>query len=218
MKRNFYFNLYILISFVSAMMLQREVLADIKSSGLDVEISGKLALCNHSERGEIILNVVGGVSPYSYQWSNGAETSIISNLNTGTYTVKITDASGDWISRTIIIQPPFVLTTELVNQMDASCNGNNDGEVELKIVRGRSPFKIKWSNGLEDVAKATALAPGSYSVSITDFYQCTNTIEFVIGSGGGMEIVPEVKNIACADLGGGGNSSLYLSVGPWSCY
>ena len=187
---------------MGAMMLsKREVLAEINSSGLNVEISGKLALCNHSERGEIILNVSGGIAPYTYQWSNGAESSMISDLNTGTYTVKITDAGGDWISRTIIIQPPFVLTTELVNQMDASCDGNNDGEIELRIIRGRQPFKIQWSHGLEGVTKATALAPGSYSVSVTDFYECTNTIEFVISSGGGMEIVPEIKNLSCDELG-----------------
>jgi len=202
MKGNFYFNLNILISFFWALMLQNgEVSAEIKPTGLNVEISGKLALCNHSERGEIILNVNGGVAPYAFQWSNGAETPIISNLNTGTYTVRITDANGDWISRTIIIQPPFVLTIELVNKVDASCEGNNDGEVELKITRGRGPFKIKWSHGVEDVAKATVLTPGSYSVTVTDFYQCKSTIEFMIGSSGGMDIVPEVKNIGCGKLG-----------------
>lgn len=183
------------------MLSKREVLAEINSSGLNVEISGKLALCNHSERGEIILNVSGGLAPYNYQWSNGAETSIISDLNTGTYTVKISDTNGDWISRTIIIQPPFVLTTELVNKRNASCEGKNDGEIELKIIRGRQPIKIKWSHGLEDVTKATSLAPGYYSVSVTDFYQCTNTLEFEISSDVGMEIVPEVKNIACGKLG-----------------
>jgi len=36
----------------------------------------------------------GGVSPYTYSWSNGATTAAINGLNTGSYTVTVTDASG----------------------------------------------------------------------------------------------------------------------------
>jgi len=199
-----YLNLNILICFLGALMLlSGTVRAEIHSSekAFTVEVSGKLALCNHSERGEIILNVIGGVAPYFYQWSNGANTAMISDLNTGTYTVRITDQSGDWITRTVIIQPPFVLTTQLLNQKDASCDGNADGEIELNIIRGRGPYKIVWSQGLEDETKAAGLAAGHYTVSVTDFYECTNTMEFVIKSGAVMEILPEIKNLSCGKLG-----------------
>ena len=199
-----YLKLHILICFIGALMLlSGKVWAEPKSKGtaLTVEVTGKLALCNHSERGEIILNVSGGVAPYSYQWSTGADTEIISNLNTGTYTVRISDKTGEWITRTIIIQPPFVLTTELINQKDASCDGKADGEIELRIIRGRGPYKIAWSHGLENETRATGLVAGSYSVNITDFYQCTNTIAFVISSGSGIEILPEIRNLSCGKPG-----------------
>jgi PKD repeat protein len=42
--------------------------------------------------GRIALTVQSGKTPYTYAWSNGASTSAISNLKSGTYTCTITDA------------------------------------------------------------------------------------------------------------------------------
>lgn len=44
--------------------------------------------------GSITATPSGGTSPYSYAWSNGAQTPSINNLAPGTYTVTITDNSG----------------------------------------------------------------------------------------------------------------------------
>lgn len=46
--------------------------------------------CNGSAN----VQATGGVAPYSYLWSNGADTPIADNLCTGTYTVIVTDAVG----------------------------------------------------------------------------------------------------------------------------
>ena len=39
------------------------------SGNIEVNVSGKLALCSHSEKGHIILDVKGGVEPYTFRWN-----------------------------------------------------------------------------------------------------------------------------------------------------
>lgn len=50
------------------------------------------ALCSSCANGAIDLSLSGGLSPYSYSWSNGATTEDIDGLNPGVYTITVTDA------------------------------------------------------------------------------------------------------------------------------
>ncbi|MEE1898540.1 SprB repeat-containing protein, partial [Flavobacterium rakeshii] len=51
-------------------------------------------LCNGNNTGDATISVEGGVTPYTYLWSNGEITSTITGLVAGTYTVDVTDANG----------------------------------------------------------------------------------------------------------------------------
>jgi hypothetical protein len=44
--------------------------------------------------GSIQINVSGGTAPYTYQWNNGAATSLVNSLSAGIYSVSVTDSSG----------------------------------------------------------------------------------------------------------------------------
>lgn len=50
--------------------------------------------CQHSKLGRIELNVKQTHPPYTYKWNTGETTELISDLEPGDYTVKITDAVG----------------------------------------------------------------------------------------------------------------------------
>jgi len=50
--------------------------------------------CSNNCNGNASVDVVGGLPPYSFAWSNGGTTQTITNLCIGTYTVAVTDANG----------------------------------------------------------------------------------------------------------------------------
>gem|GEM_PF-1608101 len=52
------------------------------------------ASCPGSDDGSILLAVSGGAMPYVYDWSNGQNDSLNSDLTEGTYTLTITDGNG----------------------------------------------------------------------------------------------------------------------------
>ncbi|TVQ18979.1 MAG: T9SS C-terminal target domain-containing protein [Bacteroidetes bacterium] len=53
--------------------------------------------------GSIILAVTGGVPNYTFNWSHGAQSSVVTNLAAGTYTVIITDAEGCEVEETYMV-------------------------------------------------------------------------------------------------------------------
>ncbi len=115
--------------------------------------------------GEIDLTVSGGVPPFNYQWSNGANTEDLTNLLAGTYEVIVTDANGCFTMATVTIasQIHFGVTTTF-----ADCDLQN-GTATASILGGGTG-SFAWSNG-GTTAQQTNLAPGWYSVTVTE----TNT-------------------------------------------
>lgn len=53
--------------------------------------------------GEIDYTVSGGVAPYTYYWSTTDTTEDLSSINSGTYTVTVTDANGCSLNETIVL-------------------------------------------------------------------------------------------------------------------
>ena len=123
-----------------------------------------------SGNGAIDITVSGGTSPYIYQWSGGETTEDISNLSLGGYTVTVEDSNGCSNSSYI---PLLSLQFET---KDVTCNGYTDGEINLILEGGTSPYTFEWSNGeiTEDISNISA---GSYSVSITDAFNYQFTTE-----------------------------------------
>ena len=65
--------------------------------------------CNGGSDGSIDLTVSGGVSPYSYTWSNSALTEDISGLVAGTYSVNVVDANFCTASTSVSITEPAAI-------------------------------------------------------------------------------------------------------------
>jgi hypothetical protein len=60
-----------------------------------------LASIEDNGDGSATVMVTGGKAPYTYMWSDGQTTQTATDLNTGTYTVVVTDADGCSVSATV---------------------------------------------------------------------------------------------------------------------
>ena len=160
--------------------------------------------CNGATDGAVDLVIGGGTPPYTYAWSNGATTEDLSNVGAGTYSVTVTDANGCVISTAITLTEPPVMTESVsaityAGGWNVSCNGANDGSVDLVIGGGTPGYTYSWDNG--DVTEdLSGISAGTYSVSVTDANGC------VINSSITLTEPPVLsEGISATTYGGGWN-------------
>ncbi|WP_109829544.1 OmpA family protein [Reichenbachiella versicolor] len=130
--------------------------------------------CSGDYTGKIALNVMGGVKPYTFKWSNGATTQNLDNLPAGTYSVSITDANGCIQRLTQVITQPEPLQSTLVSSSDISCAGGSDGSINISVTGGTTPYRYMWSNRAQTQDISDVMA-GNYAVIIKDKNGCTDS-------------------------------------------
>lgn len=156
--------------------------------------------CGGGSDGSIDLTVAGGTPTYTFVWSSGQISEDLTGLMAGSYTVTVTDQNGCQVLDSATITAPLPITLAL-DSSDVQCNGGADGGMDLTVAGGTSPYAFTWSNGAttEDL---TALAPGSYAVTVTDALGCT-------GTGGAAVNEPTLLSLSLSatDVHCGGNAT-----------
>ncbi|MXV53239.1 DUF11 domain-containing protein [Pedobacter sp. HMF7647] len=147
-------------------------------SALTASTTSTNANCNGTATGGAGVHVSGGVTPYTYSWSNGATTDSIANLNAGTYTCTITDANNCTTTATVTITQPTTLAVT-TSQRNVDCNGNSTGGARVTVSGGTNPYTYSWSNG-SALDSAVNLAAGTYTCNITDANGCIATTTVTI--------------------------------------
>jgi subtilisin-like proprotein convertase family protein/predicted TIM-barrel enzyme len=97
---------------------------------LNVSLTESHVSCNGWSDGEITTNVSGGISPYTYSWSNGSTTNMISGLVAAVYTVTVQDNNLCEYMESITITEPSLLTITSETITDVVCNGDNTGQID----------------------------------------------------------------------------------------
>ncbi|MEZ4949505.1 MAG: gliding motility-associated C-terminal domain-containing protein [Saprospiraceae bacterium] len=52
--------------------------------------------------------------------------------------------------------------------VDVNCPGTDDGEIFLRVIGGTGPYSFNWDNTTQQTEDISNLAPGTYTVTITD--------------------------------------------------
>jgi gliding motility-associated-like protein len=199
-------------NFTSATQTISQPSSPMTASETISNFNGFSVSCFGSSNAALILSVSGGTPSidssgnpyYTYQWTSpsgsniptGMEnTSNLSGIGAGTYSVVITDGTGSCnLTQTYTITQPndIVLTgtTSNYNGFEISAFGLDDGSINLTVAGGidTQAYTYSWSasNGgavptgqgaVEDPSQLTA---GTYTVVVTDANGCTETLSFTL--------------------------------------
>jgi len=140
----------------------------------------------------------GGTEPFTYIWSDNSTEDTIINLNTGIYSVTVTDSLGCFSSTSLTINddggPTLATTSTMV-----SCNGGNDGTATVTVSGGVTPYTFNWSGGaITDSSTATGLNSGTYTVTVMDANNCSSTADIIVSDPPAfIASIQSIQNISC---------------------
>jgi len=146
---------------------------------IQLSLSSTDVLCNGSNDGTATVNNInGGTGPFSYLWSDGQTTETAVGLETGVYTVEITDGNGCPATAEIIISEPTAISVS-ASVTQISCFGGSDGFIDLTVTGGAGLYTYEWNDGTNN-STCDAPTTGDYTVLISDLNGCTSTSVFTI--------------------------------------
>ncbi|HBF89053.1 MAG TPA: hypothetical protein DDX39_10465, partial [Bacteroidales bacterium] len=166
--------------------------------------------------GELEVNVVGGVTPYVYAWSNGQSTDIASSIFAGTHIITITDANlCTFVDTATVLDLPGV-TSVISTVNNANCYAACDGTALVVGSVGDIPYTYSWDNG-QTTALATGLCAGSYSVTVTDVNGCTHDTIAIVGQPDSVDVsISASTDVLC--FGQNNGTATATTIGGTSPY
>lgn len=170
--------------------------------------------CHNSTDGEINITASGGTSPYSYTLMPGSVTNTtgtFTGLGSGTYSVTITDNNNCTFTITnIILNNPTAVAVAASITQNVSCNGGNDGIIDVTSVTGGqgSPYTVSLTGPVTSsysgtTGTFTGLTAGNYTVTVTDANNCSQTVNLTITQPDPLSLNTVVTDVTCNGLSNG---------------
>lgn len=130
--------------------------------------------CANACNGSATVKAFGGVSPYTYIWSDPSIPTNVSTYNAlcpGAYIVTVEDANGCTQTVNINISAAIALSANTV-PTDPKCSNTSDGSIVTTSSGGAQPHAYAWSTGAT-TKNLTNLPCGTFTLTITDNLGCT---------------------------------------------
>lgn len=132
--------------------------------------------CFGDQTGSIVSNVTVGQAPYTYLWSTGANTSSVTGLAAGTYSVTIRDSVGCQVVLTETLTEPDELMASADVNPNVICIGDS-ALVKGMAQGGTLPYALQWTPGgsLDYQFTASPVATTNYQMHVVDANGCKTT-------------------------------------------
>ena len=134
-----------------------------------VNLGNDTSICSGKS---LTLFAAGGAQ---YKWQNGSTNQSFNAINTGNYSVTVTDTEGCKASDTIKVTFPAASILPVVSVKKPSCYGRCDGEVTANPRGGfGAPYTFRWSGG-RTTQTVIARCAGDINLTVTDSKGCTTS-------------------------------------------
>lgn len=141
-------------------------------------VSSTDATCNAGADGTADVSAVGGTPNYTYQIGTQPvqTTGSFTGLAAGNYVATVTDVNGCTDTVQVTITEPTAITFTTDSTL-TNCNGGADGTAIVVATGGTGTLTYLWdANAVSQTTDtATALAAGTYNITITDANSCFTT-------------------------------------------
>lgn len=151
-----------------------------------VTVSATKDSCFGGNDGTATAIASGGTGhEYTYSWSTApAQTTSVANaLTAGIYTITVLDSIGCPATNTVVVGQPTQIIIK-TSTSPATCGQINGQATVTKVTGGTgTKYTYAWSTVPVQTTQAIAgLAPGTYTVTVYDQNNCSNTATVTVGS------------------------------------
>ncbi|TDP03943.1 T9SS type A sorting domain-containing protein [Flavobacterium sp. 245] len=168
--------------------------------------------------GSITINAAGGKYPHQYSFNNGityGSSNIASNLQPGTYTIKVKDAGGDilTLSTALTAVNPVVATAAITSPIH--CNGSHDAVIQITATGGKAPYFYSINGSAYQSGNTFSnLYAGSHIITVKDSNECSTIIALTIAEPTVLVSSIAVVNQTVTVNSSGGSGAYKYAISP----
>ena len=193
---------------ILGLFLALSLINQSESFGLEQDLiitsSSKDATCYNANNGSIDIEVSGGSGNYTYQWTGpnsfSSSNKDLVNLKAGSYTISVSDDSGNTGIESIVINQPDKFILESFSSTKVSCFGERDGSISAGTVSGgTAPYQYSLDGtNFSSNTEFNSLAVGNYTLYVRDANNCSISTNIEITQPEQLAMTtPNSENISC---------------------
>ena len=210
-------NYQVVVTDANGCSIQESTVITQPASALNVTEGSNNVVCYGGNNGTIQVNVSGGSSPYSYNWSDGSTAQNRAGLQAGNYVVTVKDANTCIATISVAIAQPASALSVTPQSSAIKCFGGATGSISLNVEGGTLPYSYNWGGGVTSAARNN-LTTGVYTASVTDANGCSTVLTDSIAQPASAVHVSVIQNnVGCyGDMNGSITTTTNGGVEPYN--